>query len=90
MKIGKNIQSMYQKKYFEEKHVDLLLIGEEGKRYYVFVKEFNTFMYDYTLPRGRKHFCRCVQAVNTEEILKHINDHFKINGKERMILHKTG
>ena len=36
--------------------------------------------------RGRKHFCRyCLQAVSTEEVLKcHINDCFKINGKQRI------
>ena len=45
------------KKCFEEKHVDLLMIGEEEKRHYVYVKDFNTFMYDHTLNCGRKHFC---------------------------------
>ena len=30
-----------------EKHVLLLLIGEEDGRYYVLMKNFNTFMYDY-------------------------------------------
>ena len=29
------------KKCYEEKHIDLLSAGEEGKRHYV----FNTFMY---------------------------------------------
>ena len=28
--------------FFEEKHVDLLSLGEEGKRHYIFVKDFNT------------------------------------------------
>ena len=37
------------KKCFEGKHVDLLLIGEEGKRHYVLIKDFNTFMHDYAL-----------------------------------------
>ena len=46
------------KKCCEEKHVDLLLIGEEGKRQYVPIKVFNTFMHDHSLHRGRKHFCR--------------------------------
>ena len=51
--------------------VDLLLI-REGKRHYVLFKDFNTFMYDYTLHHGRKHFCHyCLQAFSTEEILKH-------------------
>ena len=36
----------------------LLLIGEESKRHYVLIKDFNTFMYDYTLHCARKHFLR--------------------------------
>ena len=39
------------KKCSEEKHVDLLLIGEEVKRHYVLIKDFSTFMYDHTLLR---------------------------------------
>ena len=41
----------------EEKHVDLMLIGEEGKRHYVIIGDFNTFTYDHTLRRGRRHYC---------------------------------
>ena len=37
------------KKCCEEKHVDLLLIEKERKRHYVFIKDFNTFMYNHTL-----------------------------------------
>ena len=55
MKIRKNVQSMRQKKCFEEKRVDLLLIGEEGKRYYVLFKDFNTLIYNHKLNRGSKH-----------------------------------
>ena len=49
-------------------------------------------MYDHTLRRGRKHFCRYyLQAFSTEEILKsHIKDCFKINGKQRIIMPKKG
>ena len=32
-------------KYYEDKHVDSLLIGEKGKRHYILIKDFNTFMY---------------------------------------------
>ena len=39
----------------EEKHADLLLIGEQGKRKYVLIKDFMTFMYDHTL-HGKKIF----------------------------------
>ena len=67
------------KKCCEEKHVDLVLIGKEGKRKYVLIKDFSTFMYGHTL----QHFCRyCFLAFSTEEILKsHIKDWFKVNGK---------
>ena len=49
-------------------------------------------MYDHTLHRGRKHFCRyCLHAFSTEEILKRrIKDCFKINGKQRIIIPKKG
>ena len=49
-------------------------------------------MYDHSLHRGRKHFCRhCLEAFSTEEILKsHIKDCFKINGKQRIIMPKEG
>ena len=79
------------KKCCEENHVDLLLIGEEGKRHYVFIKDFNTFMYDHSLHCGKKHFCYCLQAFSTEEILKCcIKDWLKINGKQKIIMPKKG
>ena len=40
------------KKFCKEKHVDLLLIGEEGKNHYGLIKDFNTLMYDHTFHRG--------------------------------------
>ena len=39
------ISNLYAKKYYEDKHVDSLLIGEKGKRHYILIKDFNTFMY---------------------------------------------
>ena len=48
-------------------------------------------MYDLTLLHGRKHFCCCLQAFSTDEILEsHIKDCFKINGKKRIIMLKKG
>ena len=63
---------------------------EKGKRHYVLIKDFNTFMYDHTLHRGRKHFyCYYLHAFSTEKILKrHIKDCFKINGKQTIIMPK--
>ena len=47
-------------------------------------------MYDHTLHRGRKHFCRyCLQDFNVEKILKdRVKDFFKINGKQSIIMPK--
>ena len=91
MKIRKNIQSIYQKKKCcEEKHVNLLLIGQEGKRHYGLIKGFNRIIYDHTFHRKKKHFCcYCLQAFRTEEILKrHIKDYLKINGKQKIVMPK--
>ena len=77
----------------EEKHVDVLSIGEEGKGHYVLIKYFNTSMYDHTSHHGKKHFCHYfLQALfSAEEILKcHIKDCFKINGKQRLTMPKEG
>ena len=89
MKISKT-SNLCIKKCYEEKHADLLLIGKEGKKHYVLIKDFNTFMYDHTSHRGKKHFCLyCLQTFSTEEILNlHIKDCFKINGKQRIIAPK--
>ena len=90
MKTRKNIQSVSKK--CEEKYVDLLLIEDEGIKHYVLIQDFNTFMYDYTLHCGRKHFCHfCLEAFRTAEILKcNINHCFKINGKKMITKSKKG
>ena len=55
----------YEKKYkhpiyvsktcCEEKHIDLLLIEEEGKRHYILIKDLNTFMHNHTLHCRKKN-----------------------------------
>ena len=44
------------KKCCEDKHVDLLLIAEEGKRPFVLINYFNMLMYDQTLQLGKNVF----------------------------------
>ena len=73
VKLRKSIQSMYQKNAAKKNMVGLLLIGEEGKSHYVFMKHFITSIYDQTLHHGRKYFCcSCLQDFSTEKILKRI------------------
>ena len=49
--------SLLSKKCCEDKHVDLLLIGEGEKKHSFLIKDFNAFVYDHILHRERKHFC---------------------------------
>ena len=76
----------------ENKHVHLLLLGEGEKKHYILIKDFNTFMYDHTLLRGRKHFWRyCLQAFRPAGKLKcHIKDCFKSNGQQTIEMSKKG
>ena len=61
------------KKILQKKYVDLLLIGGEVKKHYYFIKDFSTFMYDYTLHRRRKHFCRYgLQALTAKKLKCHM------------------
>ena len=55
----------------KKKHADLLLIEEKCKKHNVLIKDFNTFLYDYTLNCRRKYFC-CyyLPHFSTEELLK--------------------
>ena len=62
------------------KHVDFLLIGEDGKRHYVLVKDFSTFMYDHTLYREKKTLL--FTSSKTKLLKSHVNDWFKISGKQ--------
>ena len=85
-----NTDDNVSKKRCEEKHVDLLIIGKEGKRHYVLIKDFNTFMNVLSLSSWKKTFLSLLfTAFCTEEILeRHIQDCFKINGKQRIIISK--
>ena len=66
----------------EEKHVDLLLIGKEGKINYRLFNNFNIFTYNHNLHRRKNIFVVIVKVFGTKEILTHhIKDRFSINGK---------
>ena len=57
---------MYVSRNTFERHVDLLLIGKEGKRHYYLIKDFSMFMHDHNV----QHFyCYCLQTFSTKEIL---------------------
>ena len=61
---------------------NLLLITEQGKSHYVFIKDFNRLMFSRTKHKGKKHLCMsCLQSFTTEEILSnHKKQCLLING----------
>ena len=54
--------------------INMFIIDRRSRqRYYVLIKDFNTFRYNDTLHRGRKHLCRyCLQVFRTAEKLKYL------------------
>ena len=46
------------------------------------------FMYYLTTHRRKKNCCYCLQALSTAEILKHVNAHFEVNGKQMIKMPK--
>ena len=71
------------KEKFEDQ-MNLLLIIKDEKRHYVLIKDFNTFMYNQSKHKERKHFCMyCLQCFSSDSILvKHTNNCLTINGKK--------
>ena len=64
--------------------MDLLLIFRESKLHYVYIKDFNRFMFNKSKNKNRKHFCRyCLQCFSSESILtEHKENCLVINGKQ--------
>ena len=51
-------------------NIDLLLISKELKSHYVYIKDFDRFMFSETKNKSKKYFCKnCFQCFSSEEIL---------------------
>ena len=79
------------KETFEDQ-MNLLLITEDEKKHYVLIKDFNTFMYNQTKHKNKKHFCMfCLQCFSSERILaNHANNCLTINGMQAINMPKPG
>ena len=69
--------------------LNVLLISDEEKLHYVFIKDFNRMMYSQadTKNKGKKHLCmHCLQNFTSEEILNiHKERYILINGMQKPI-----
>ena len=53
-----------------ENCMDLLLILDECKSHYVYIKDFDRFMFSKTKNISKKYFCKCcVRCISTEKIV---------------------
>ena len=76
-------QIFISKRTFEVSIVLLILI-ENDKSHYVYIKDFNTFMFHITKNENKKWFCKsCLQCFSSKNVLiKHKEDFVSINGMQ--------
>ena len=70
--------------------MDLRLLTDDDKSHYVYIKDFNRFMFHKTKNKNKKWFCRsCLQCFSSESVLiKHKENCLSINGKQSVKLEK--
>ena len=73
-------------------YMDLLLIPDENKSHYVYIKDFNRFMCNKTKNKNKKYFCKCcLQCFSCENtLIEHKENCLVINGKQSVKLKKSG
>ena len=73
-----------------EDSIDLSFFIDDNKSHYVYIKDFNTFIFHKTKNKNKKWFCKnCLQFLSTESVLiKHKEDCLSINGKQSIDLEK--
>ena len=70
--------------------MDLLLLIDDDKSHYVYIKDFDRFMFYKTKNKNKKWFCKsCLQCFSRENVLiKHKENCLNINGKQSVKLEK--
>ena len=71
--------------------IDLLLLINDDKSHYVYIKDFNTFMFHKTKNKNKKWFCKsCLQCFSSENVLiKRKEDCLSINVQQSINLEKV-
>ena len=86
---GDKISPLYVSKKSNEQVLYVLLISNEEKSHYVFIKDFNRLMYSTVKAKNvhKKHFCMsCLQNFTTKEILNNQKERcLSINGAQAVI-----
>ena len=64
--------------------MDLLLLTDDDKSHYGYIKEFDRFMFQKTKNKNKKYFCKsCLQCFSSENVLtKNKKDCLSIKSKQ--------
>ena len=82
---------LYVSKKSNKQVLKVLLISNEEKSHYVFIKNFNRLMYSKTKYQHKKHFCMyCLQNFSTEEILNSHRERFLLINETQAVKYETG
>ena len=70
--------------------MDLLLLIDNDKSHYVYITDFDRFMFNKTKNENKKCFCKsCLQCFSSENVfIKHKENCLNINGKQSVKLEK--
>ena len=70
--------------------MDLLLMTDENKLHYVYIRDFNRFMFHKTKNKDKKQFCKsCLQCFSSKNVLtEHKEVCLSINGAQSIGLRK--
>ena len=73
-----------------ENSIDLLLVINENKSLYVYIKDFDRFMFHKTKNKNKKYFCKsCLQCFSSKNVLtEHKEVCLSINGAQSVRLEK--
>ena len=73
-----------------ENSKDLLLIIDGDKSHYVYIRDFNRFMFHKTKNKNKKYFCKsCLQCFSSKNVLtEHKKVCLSINGAQSVRLEK--
>ena len=83
--------ALYVSKKLNEEILNVLLISNEKKSHYVFIKDFNRLMYSKTKHKDRKHFCMsCLQNFTTKEILNNHRERCLLINDTQAVKYETG
>ena len=73
-----------------EDSMNLLLLIDDDKSHYMYIKDFHRFMFHQTKNKNKKWFCKsCLLCFSSESVLiKHKENCLSINGKQSVKLKK--